>query len=82
MSYIKVEDVSRQFTKADGSVFQALDHVDLEIKQGEFICLLGPSGCGKSTLLNILGDKARRIYLLAWTVWLWQKYPAQYSGRL
>ena len=54
MSYIKVEDVSRQFTKADGSVFQALDHVDLEIKQGEFICLLGPSGCGKSTLLNIL----------------------------
>ena len=54
MSYIKVEDVSRHFVRADGSSFQALDHVNLEVKQGEFICLLGPSGCGKSTLLNIL----------------------------
>ena len=32
----------------------ALDHVNLTVEQGEFICLLGPSGCGKSTLLNIL----------------------------
>ena len=70
MSYIKVEDVSRQFTKADGSVFQALDHVDLEIKQGEFICLLGPSGCGKSTLLNILagfeGASAGTVFSELW----------------
>ena len=32
----------------------ALDSIDLEVAQGEFVCLLGPSGCGKSTLLNIL----------------------------
>lgn len=31
-----------------------LDGVDLQIKPGEFVCLLGASGCGKSTLLNIL----------------------------
>lgn len=33
----------------------ALNKVNLEIKEGEFVSVMGPSGCGKSTLLNILG---------------------------
>ncbi len=33
----------------------ALDKVNVEIKEGEFVAIMGPSGCGKSTLLNILG---------------------------
>lgn len=53
MSYIDIQDVSRNYQKKDQS-FRALDHVNLKIDRGEFICLLGPSGCGKSTLLNIL----------------------------
>ena len=33
----------------------ALNEVNINIKQGEFVSIMGPSGCGKSTLLNILG---------------------------
>lgn len=34
---------------------QALENVNLQVKQGEFLSIMGPSGCGKSTLLNIMG---------------------------
>ena len=33
----------------------ALNNVDMEVDNGEFVAIMGPSGCGKSTLLNILG---------------------------
>ena len=33
----------------------ALNGVDMDIHENEFICVVGPSGCGKSTLLNIIG---------------------------
>ncbi|MFT6809094.1 MAG: putative ABC transport system ATP-binding protein [Saprospiraceae bacterium] len=33
----------------------ALNELDIEIKEGEFVSIMGPSGCGKSTLLNVLG---------------------------
>ena len=34
--------------------YQALEGVDLEVREGEFFCLLGPSGCGKTSLLNLV----------------------------
>ncbi|HEX3893686.1 MAG TPA: ABC transporter ATP-binding protein [Terracidiphilus sp.] len=40
---------------SDGKGVAALDGINLDIKDGEFICVVGPSGCGKSTLLNALG---------------------------
>jgi NitT/TauT family transport system ATP-binding protein len=39
----------------DGKRVTALDGINLDIKNGEFICIVGPSGCGKSTLLNAMG---------------------------
>jgi putative spermidine/putrescine transport system ATP-binding protein len=48
----------RQMTKRYGDV-HALDHVDLDIRSGEFMTLLGPSGSGKTTLLSVLGGFTR-----------------------
>ena len=46
----------------------ALNGINLEIKDGEFVAIMGPSGCGKSTLLNILGllDNPTGILQFLW----------------
>jgi NitT/TauT family transport system ATP-binding protein len=53
---ISISNVTHRFGDATSpqSVL-ALDGVSLDVRRGEFVCLLGPSGCGKSTLLNIVG---------------------------
>jgi NitT/TauT family transport system ATP-binding protein len=37
-----------------GERLLALDHINLEVRAGEFVCVVGPSGCGKSTLLHLI----------------------------
>lgn len=39
----------------DGKSTPVLDDINLDISDGEFVCIVGPSGCGKSTLLNAMG---------------------------
>jgi NitT/TauT family transport system ATP-binding protein len=53
MSVVSLKGVHKEFGK--GGVV-ALQGIDLEIAEREFISLIGPSGCGKSTLLRIVGD--------------------------
>ena len=53
---ISVRNVTQRFTAYNSSnEVVALTDVSLDVRAGEFCCLLGPSGCGKSTLLNIIG---------------------------
>jgi putative ABC transport system ATP-binding protein len=54
MSSIICRDLCKYYQQGD-AVIKGLDHVDLEIEPGAFICLSGPSGSGKTTLLNAIG---------------------------
>jgi NitT/TauT family transport system ATP-binding protein len=40
--------------KRQGNPTHVLERVDLDVREGEFVCIVGPSGCGKTTLLNII----------------------------
>ena len=51
---IKTEDLSKVFRTTEVETI-ALNKVNLEVQDKEFVAIMGPSGCGKSTLLNILG---------------------------
>jgi ABC-type nitrate/sulfonate/bicarbonate transport system ATPase subunit len=51
---IRVRGASKTFMRGKERI-EALSPVDLEVRAGEFVCLLGPSGCGKSTLMNLIG---------------------------
>jgi len=54
MSAILCHQLCKTFTQGD-EVITGLDHVDITIEEGEFVCLSGPSGSGKTTLLNAIG---------------------------
>lgn len=51
---LTLENVEQQFVTDKGDFVQALTTTNLEIPEGQFVCVVGPSGCGKSTLLNII----------------------------
>ena len=62
MAEIRFQEVRKSFGD-----FAAVDGVDLDVKDGEFMVLLGPSGCGKTTLLRCLAGLERvdggRVYI-------------------
>ena len=52
-SKVELQDITLQY-KTNGSSLLALDRINLQVKAGEFLCIVGPSGCGKSTLLHLI----------------------------
>jgi multiple sugar transport system ATP-binding protein len=75
---VSVRDLSLSF----GSV-SALEHLDLDIMDGEFLVLLGPSGCGKSTLLNCIAGLIDvtdgQVFINGWNV-TWEEPKDRHIG--
>ena len=51
---VELRDVVKTFTTPEGGTVNAVDHVDMQIKNGEFFAMLGSSGCGKTTSLRMI----------------------------
>ncbi|MDD3407760.1 MAG: ATP-binding cassette domain-containing protein, partial [Methanomicrobium sp.] len=54
MPLLSIENMKKVFSEGEDDEVVALEDVNLEISDEEFICLVGPSGCGKTTLLRII----------------------------
>jgi len=76
---VRATDLHRHFRLGD-DVVRAVDGIDLEVDEGEFVSVMGPSGCGKSTLLYLLAGldrptsgeirlEGRRVERLSRTKW-------------
>ena len=51
---VEMQDVVKKFSTPEGGILAAVNHVTMQIKDGEFFSLLGPSGCGKTTSLRMI----------------------------
>ncbi|MDP1546517.1 MAG: ABC transporter ATP-binding protein [Anaerolineales bacterium] len=51
---VEMQDIVKQFVTPEGGILAAVNHVTMQIKDGEFFSLLGPSGCGKTTSLRMI----------------------------
>ncbi len=58
---IQLKDINKTYTAGD-TVVKALNNININFREKEFVSILGPSGCGKTTLLNILGGLDRYDY--------------------
>lgn len=54
MMKLSLSGISQEYVTDKGETVNAVGETDLEIPEGEFVCVVGPSGCGKSTLLNVI----------------------------
>src|SRR5258708_13757438 len=51
---VGLSDICLSYRTQGGERLLALDHINLQVKAGEFLCIVGPSGCGTSTLLHLI----------------------------
>jgi len=52
---IKLTNIVKNYPLGDGSLYRALNNINVVINEGEFVTIMGPSGSGKSTLMHIIG---------------------------
>src|SRR5215472_14174936 len=57
---VALNDICLAYTANSKGKLIALQHINLEVQRGEFLCVVGPSGCGKSTLLHLVAGLQRQ----------------------
>jgi NitT/TauT family transport system ATP-binding protein len=62
ISKVGLSEICLSYRTQTGERLLALDHINLEVHTGEFVCIVGPSGCGKSTLLHLIAGLQQQTY--------------------
>src|ERR1700733_7739352 len=57
---VGLSNISLSYRAQSGERLLALDNINLQVRAGEFLCIVGPSGCGKSTLLHLIAGLHRQ----------------------
>ncbi|PYX80964.1 MAG: nitrate/sulfonate/bicarbonate ABC transporter ATP-binding protein [Acidobacteria bacterium] len=57
---VSLKKVCLRYRTNGSAPLEALKNIDLEVRSGEFLCVVGPSGCGKSTLLHLIAGLERQ----------------------
>jgi NitT/TauT family transport system ATP-binding protein len=57
---VSLRDICLSYETNSGERLQALENITLDVRAGEFLCIVGPSGCGKSTLLHLIAGLHRQ----------------------
>ncbi len=57
---VRLNEICLSYRTQSGERLLALDHISLNVRAGEFLCIVGPSGCGKSTLLHLIAGLHRQ----------------------
>ena len=57
---VGLSEICLSYRTRSGERLLALDHINLQVRAGEFVCVVGPSGCGKSTLLHLIAGLHRQ----------------------
>jgi NitT/TauT family transport system ATP-binding protein len=60
ISKVGLSKICLSYRTQKGERLLALDHINLQVRAGEFVCVVGPSGCGKSTLLHLIAGLHRQ----------------------
>jgi NitT/TauT family transport system ATP-binding protein len=54
-SFIRIDNVAKQFATPDGGIIPVVEPLSIDIEEGEFVVFVGPSGCGKTTVMRMVG---------------------------